>query len=73
MDLVEKYLGENSSQSEIDKWSRIIDKQGKKGVERLRSYMGSLALGRNFREDMESFLKRKGLIEFNKWAVEKLK
>ena len=67
------YINENSSQSEIDKWSRIIDKQGKKGIERLRFYMGSLALGRDFQESMESFLKRKGLAEFDKWAKEKLK
>ena len=66
-------ISKNISKPEIEKWSRIIEKQGAKGVERLRSYVGSLVLGRDFNEKSDAFFKRKGLTEFVNWADQHLK
>jgi len=55
------------SELEIEKWSRIIDKTGKDGIERLNRYIGSLALGRNFKESFDSYLERRELTVFYNW------
>ena len=56
------------SRLEVTKWSSILASQGDKGRERLRSYLCSLALGRDFGETCEDYDKRKGLVEFTTWA-----
>jgi len=62
-------LGEaDRSREEIARWTGIIKKTGSRGVERLRRYLGSLALGRDFDETMEAYLERKGLVAFDEWA-----
>jgi N12 class adenine-specific DNA methylase/CRP-like cAMP-binding protein len=64
---------ENSrSDGEIAKWTDILAKQGEKGRERLRAYLGSLALGRDFMETNDDYLARRGLTQFNDWAIKEL-
>ena len=53
---------------EIDRWTRIIKRQGNKGIERMKTYLCSLSLGRDFGEDVTDYFERKGLTEFRGWA-----
>ena len=57
----------------IKAWEHKYAKLGKATAEaRLRAYLGSLALGRNFGETMEAYLERKGYVEFYVWAHSKI-
>lgn len=58
------------SKLEIERWTKILEKTG--DLERLRRYLGSLVLGREFGETWESYAERQGLVEFEEWANEKL-
>ena len=61
------------SRSEIDKWESIIKKTGNEGKGRLRGYLGSLVLGREFGESGKVYYDRKGLTPFVSWAHSVLK
>lgn len=67
------YVSKGRSEHAIQRWTEIIEKTGSAGVERLRKYICSLSLGRNFRETCEAFFEREGLTEFNNWAMEQLR
>lgn len=56
------------SDREIERWTKTITSQGEKGIERLRSYVGSLVLGRDYDEKAETYFERKGLTKFVEWA-----
>ena len=61
------------SQMEIDKWSRIIehDIHGPNhatAVDRLRAYVCSLYLGRDFGETCDAYMERTGMVDFEFWA-----
>ena len=57
----------------IAAWERKFAKLDKATIEaRLRAYLGSLCLGRNFGETSEAYLERKGYTEFWNWAISKL-
>jgi hypothetical protein len=58
----------NLSRLEIEKWTRIIDKTGGAGVERLRGYICSRMLGRDFLESVDTYFERRGISEFYQWA-----
>jgi hypothetical protein len=61
------------SDSEIAKWTDILAKHGEKGRDRLRGYLASLTLGRDFQEPVADYLERQGLTRFDAWAMEQLK
>lgn len=57
------------SQSEIERWTRILENDPKKGKARLSSYLASQVLGRGFGEDVDTYIANKGLTEFTKWGT----
>jgi len=63
---------ENRSQSEIKKWTKILNRPNSDGENRLRRYLASLALGRNFREKVNDYYERRGLTNFINWAYDRL-
>ncbi len=61
------------SQLEIAKWTEIIARDAvSASPRRLRAYIGSLVLGREFGEATEAYFARKGLTEFIEWADHRL-
>ncbi|MDD5084224.1 MAG: PLxRFG domain-containing protein [Candidatus Moranbacteria bacterium] len=62
----EAKAAEDKSDWEINRWEKIIVKPG--GKERLRSYLISRSMGREFGEDAEAFYQRSGLTPFKDWA-----
>ena len=58
----------------IESWERKFEKLDREVVVmRLRLYLGSLILGREFGETVENYLERKGYTEFYTWAHEQFK
>lgn len=73
------------SEAEIERWTKLKNEYLAKGLpifnrnpkmpyreplnERVTGYKASLILGREFGEDTEAFLKRKGLKEFWNWKL----
>ena len=58
----------NRSDLEITKWTRIVAKTG--DITRLKTYLGSLALGREFGESSAEYFERTNLTEFILWAMD---
>lgn len=59
---------ETNSQSEIRRWSEIIVRDQVNGIDRLRNYICSMALGRKFGQSMEVHIAERELTEFVAWA-----
>ena len=61
-------MDNKTSNYEIERWSRILETQ-KDGLERLRSYMASIILGRHYGESLEDRLERGDFTCFYNWAL----
>jgi len=62
----------DASKVNIDHWGKILEKDAKRGKDRLRSFLASLATARDFGEKIEDFHERRGLTHFVRWAREVL-
>lgn len=56
----------------IGQWTETLKRDTKTGCDRLRAYLASRTLGREFGETGESYLHRTGLTEFYEWARTRL-
>ena len=66
-----------NTQTEIEKWKRILDKDisgpnHSTARDRLRAYICSFALGRNFGESADVYIERAGYAPFVEWATDTL-
>ena len=62
----------DKSQLEIERWSKILNADWPRGIARLRSYICSLTLGRDFNEDFDAYIIRRGLVRFMEYARHEL-
>lgn len=61
-------ITETTSQAEIRRWTDIMARDRVNGLDRLRSYLCSMTLGRKFRQSPEEYIASRDLTEFVAWA-----